>query len=87
VGDQLDALTLPTRPLVILAVDDDELVLTNTAAMLEDLGHAVIHARSGPEALAIVESGRPLDAVITDQAMPQMTGMQLADGDIDQSPA
>jgi len=30
-----------TRPLIVLAVDDDPLVLMNTAAMLEDLGHTV----------------------------------------------
>ena len=37
--------------LTILAVDDDELVLTNTAAMLEDLGHRVIVASSAEIAL------------------------------------
>ncbi len=34
-------------PLSILAVDDDPLVLTNTAAMLEDLGHTCYPAASG----------------------------------------
>ena len=33
--------------LTVLAVDDDELVLTNTVAMLEDLGHLGIAASSG----------------------------------------
>ena len=66
------------RPLVILAVDDDSLVLVNTAAMLEDLGHEVISAASAAEALAILR-GRRVDLVITDQAMPQMTGQQLAE--------
>src|SRR5438309_603525 len=33
-----------TRPIVILTVDDDALVLLNTAAMLEDLGHVVDQA-------------------------------------------
>ena len=66
------------RTLRVLAVDDDVLVLFNTVAMLEDLGHQVRQAASGREALAWVESGEPLDLVITDQAMPQMTGLQLA---------
>lgn len=63
---------------VILAVDDDALVLLNTVAMLEDLGHAVHEAYSGEEALRILrgEQGR-IDLVITDQAMPKMTGVQL----------
>ena len=35
------------RPLTVLAVDDDALVLMNTVAMLEDLGHTVFEAYSG----------------------------------------
>ncbi|MGB8280181.1 MAG: PAS domain S-box protein, partial [Pseudolabrys sp.] len=42
------------RPLTILAVDDDALVLMNTVSMLEDLGHAVFEAYSGKEALEIL---------------------------------
>ncbi|MBV9997280.1 MAG: response regulator [Caulobacteraceae bacterium] len=66
------------RRLVVLAVDDDGLVLMNTAAMLEDLGHAVIEAGSGAEALQILEADRPIDLLISDQAMPGMTGAELA---------
>jgi PAS domain S-box-containing protein len=68
-----------SRPLTILAVDDDGLVLMNTAAMLEDLGHAVFQATSAREALSTLASGQRIDLVITDQAMPQMTGVQLAE--------
>jgi CheY-like chemotaxis protein len=66
------------RPLVILAVDDDPLVLMNTTAMLEDLGHTVIDALSGAEALQKLTAAGPVDLVITDHAMPSMTGSQLA---------
>ncbi|KQN09763.1 histidine kinase [Sphingobium sp. Leaf26] len=65
-------------PLVILAVDDDDLVLTNTAGMLEELGHTVFQASSGADALRLLEQGR-VDLVVTDHAMPGMTGAQLAD--------
>ncbi|RYE76721.1 MAG: response regulator, partial [Hyphomicrobiales bacterium] len=65
------------RPLTVLAVDDDALVLMNTTALLEDLGHRVIEASSGREALAILEGGEEIDLLITDHAMPQMTGAQL----------
>ncbi|HEV7384941.1 MAG TPA: PAS domain S-box protein, partial [Phenylobacterium sp.] len=65
------------RPCVVLAVDDDNLVLTNTVAMLEDLGHRVLVAGSGSEALALLAE-HAVDLVITDYAMPQMTGLQLA---------
>jgi PAS domain S-box-containing protein len=66
------------RPLRVLAVDDDALVLMNTAAMLEDLGHTVFEACSGQEALEILQREDSVDLIITDQAMPQMTGTQLA---------
>ena len=61
----------------VIAVDDDPLVLMNTAAMLEDLGHIVTEARSGAEAIAHIRSGVPVDLVVTDHAMPQMTGSEL----------
>ncbi len=66
------------RPLRILAVDDDALVLMNTTAMLEDLGHTVREAYSGREALDQLLADPEVDLVITDHAMPQMTGAQLA---------
>jgi PAS domain S-box-containing protein len=65
--------------LAVLAVDDDGLVLTNTVAMLQDLGHTAIGASSGKEALEILRQENSFDLVITDQIMPQMTGLQLAD--------
>ena len=65
--------------LVVLAVDDDGLVLTNTIAMLDDLGHTGLPASSGKEALDILRRGDSVDLVITDQAMPHMTGQQLAE--------
>jgi PAS domain S-box-containing protein len=68
---------LTARPLTILAVDDDALVLMNTTALLEDLGHKVIEASSAREALAILEGDDAVDLLITDHAMPQMTGAQL----------
>ena len=67
------------RPLTVLAVDDDDLVLMNTVALLEDLGHTVFEAHSGDEALAIFRCESRIDLVITDQAMPRMTGVQFAE--------
>jgi PAS domain S-box-containing protein len=65
-------------PLVVLAVDDDALVLINTVAMLEDLGHRVFPATSAKDALATLRR-EAIDLVITDYAMPQTTGLQLAE--------
>ncbi len=69
--------TLEVPPLDILVVDDDELVLTNTVAMLEDLGHRVLEASSGQDALAVVSEHPEIDLVLTDYAMPRMNGLQL----------
>jgi signal transduction histidine kinase/ActR/RegA family two-component response regulator len=68
-----------TEPCKVMIVDDDLLVMTGTAAMIEDLGHTSIEAHSAAEALAKLESGIEVDVVITDHAMPSMTGLQLAE--------
>jgi PAS domain S-box-containing protein len=64
---------------VVLAVDDDALVLMGTAAILEDVGHTVIEATSGREGLALFDAHPEIEIVITDHAMPGMTGIQLAE--------
>ncbi len=67
----------PKRSVTILLVDDDDLVAASTAAILEDLGHDVIEVNSGREALAALEGGLQPDLMITDHAMPHMTGIEL----------
>ena len=62
----------------ILVVDDDLLVSTGTAAMLEDLGHTVVETHSAAEALEALDADPQIELVITDHVMPGMTGMQLA---------
>jgi PAS domain S-box-containing protein len=67
-----------TRALTCLLVDDDRLVLVNTSAMLEELGHKVIEASSAKLALESLRRGDAVDIVISDYAMPQSTGIELA---------
>jgi len=62
----------------ILFVDDDLLIAGSTVDLLEDLGHLVVEAHSGTEALRLLEDGLAADLLITDHAMPGMTGIELA---------
>jgi PAS domain S-box-containing protein len=64
---------------VVLVVDDDVLVLHSAAAMLEDLGHRVFQATSGHDALKLLAQHPEVEVLITDHAMPNMTGAELAE--------
>jgi signal transduction histidine kinase/ActR/RegA family two-component response regulator len=67
------------RTCTVLLVEDDALVMTGTAAMLEDLGHTVVEASSAEAALRILRDDTSIDLVVTDHAMPGMTGLELAE--------
>ncbi len=66
------------RPCTVLLVEDDALTSMATADILRDLGHQVIVTASATKALQILRAGTAVDVVVTDQAMPGMTGTQLA---------
>jgi CheY-like chemotaxis protein/two-component sensor histidine kinase len=68
----------PSRSATILVVDDDPLIALSTSEMLADLGHEVIEVDSGADALQVLASERPIDLMMTDHAMPEMSGMELA---------
>ena len=62
----------------ILLVDDDPLVLTVTADMLRELGHQPIEMSSAHKALEVLRAGERPDLAILDYAMPEMSGVALA---------
>ncbi len=66
------------KPLRVLLVDDDFLIAMSSVDMLVDLGHEVVEAHSGKEALAHLKDDGRFDLLITDYSMPEMTGGDLA---------
>jgi CheY-like chemotaxis protein len=64
-------------PLRILLVDDEDLVRTATAEMLAEAGHRVDQAHSGGAAVKMFEAEPGYDLVVTDYAMPLMSGAAL----------
>ena len=54
----------------VLVVEDDEEVRGTVVDMLSDLGYRVLKAKDAQSALAIIESGVPIDLLFTDVVMP-----------------
>lgn len=71
IGDQ----ATPKRTAIV--VDDDDLVLSATSALLEDLGYEAIQLASAQEALTEIGKAEGFDLLLTDFKMPGMTGDQL----------
>lgn len=76
----------PARPLAVLLVEDEELIRINSADMLRELGHTVIEAGSGEEALTVIRSSK-VDVLITDVELPGISGVELADKTRELNPA
>ena len=68
------------EPVDVLIVDDDETMLQTAVDSLESLGATAEQARSGMEALGMIEhrhlSGQDYDVVIVDWKMPGMDGYE-----------
>jgi CheY-like chemotaxis protein len=76
--DRKDPMSDLTPAPRILVVDDDALIAMNTMDMVQELGYLGIEAYSAKQALEILADGTRIDAVITDYAMPGMTGLEFA---------
>ncbi|MBS7704179.1 response regulator [Chelatococcus asaccharovorans] len=67
-----------TEALRILLVEDHPLVRLTTSDLLNDLGHTVEEAADAQSAIAFVETGAPIDILITDIGLPDIRGTLLA---------
>lgn len=74
--------TLPRNPAVartVLLVEDDDAVRVPAAEFLMMEGFKVLQARTGSEALGVVQQSRSsLDILVTDIFMPKMNGHEVA---------
>ncbi len=70
---------VPMRKPTVLAVDDDRVMLTMLTQMLEKFGYSLQNASSGNQALQmLLASHDTIDAIILDQEMPGLDGLQVA---------
>jgi two-component system nitrogen regulation response regulator NtrX len=65
----------PTVAANILICDDEKNIRRTLAMVLEGLGHRIVEATSGEEALGMLES-EELDLVILDVRLPRMNGIE-----------
>jgi two-component system cell cycle sensor histidine kinase/response regulator CckA len=64
----------------ILLVEDEDMLRGLIRELLEIKGYTVIEASQGVEALEMMRSAdRPIDLVLTDVVMPQMSGSELVE--------
>ncbi|HEU5305283.1 MAG TPA: response regulator [Gemmatimonadales bacterium] len=71
--------TVLLRRVTVLVVDDEEPLRQYITRVMEDEGYHVITAGDEVEALTLLDqSGALVQLVITDVAMPNMTGPELA---------
>lgn len=67
------------RTRTVLLVDDDALVRSGTRLLLEELGYGVHEVATPADAVSLVQAAPgAVDAVITDLAMPGMSGLAVA---------
>ncbi len=65
---------------LVLLVEDNDKVREATASRLKSLGYAVLEAKTGPEAITLLESGQPIALVFSDIIMPGgVTGYDVAE--------
>ncbi len=86
-ADPLDSVPAPTNPVQgseppprprpsLLVVDDEPEVLRSVYDLLR-IDYQVVTCASGPRALDVLRSAEDIHVIMTDQRMPEMTGVEL----------
>jgi CheY-like chemotaxis protein len=63
----------------VLLVEDDPAIRMLITEVLDELGYGSLEAADGQSALALLESDKRLDLMVTDVGLPGINGRQLAD--------
>lgn len=75
-GDRTIRVAQEGLPLEIMLVDDDDLVRRTGEKLIRAVGQNVRSVAGGREALEVVRAKNPVDLVILDLTMPEMTGRE-----------
>ena len=62
----------------VLVVDDEESIRLVVRRILEGSGYQITEATNGLEGIALLESGTPLDLLMADIDMPELSGDEMA---------
>jgi len=63
---------------VVLAADDDDDILELVCLTLEQVGHTMLRANNGDEALTLAREQKP-DVCVLDVVMPSKTGIEVVE--------
>jgi len=63
----------------VLVVDDERPIREIERRILEKAGYHIIEASSAAEAFATLKDGKPIDLLIADLDMPELSGMKWSD--------
>lgn len=61
----------------LLLVEDDPIARLAARVALEHAGYVVTRALDGAEALAVLKSSPPFDAIVLDIGTPRMSGLEM----------
>ena len=72
----METIDTPALEKTVLIVEDNELNMKLFHDLLEAHGYGVIEARTGPEALKLVEKHHP-DLILMDIQLPEVSGLEV----------